>query len=295
MFEHVNCNICGSENYKIIFPSTIKFFSLKPETVAYETKEHHQIVQCVYCGLVYANFRDNSKELSKTYRKLGGEEYLEEVESRLITSKKYLEIIRKYTRGNTLLDVGCSVGLFLKNASDNYWRAYGIEKSEITSRIARENFGLNVVTGDIYDACFESDFFDVITLWDVIEHIINPKKMLYELNRIQKPNGYLFIATPNIDSLVSNLLGSKWMHLIRTHLFYFSKITIKKILEETGYQIVGISSYKRVFRIGYIVNRIRPHSIKIHSILNIFVKLLNIRNIRIPINLLDCMFVVAKK
>jgi len=297
MFEYAKCNLCRSDDYVVLYPCSITDEPLRPEeiTVAYDRKEYCRIVRCKKCGLVYANPRDSLEGLRDAYRRLGEEEYLEESESRSITFSKDLHFIERYCKGGNLLDVGCSVGLFLRLAKENHWNTYGVEISEINSRYARDILGLDVTTGTIHDANYGDDFFDVITLWDVIEHVPDPMSVLMKLNRIQKPGGYLFLSTPDVGSFLSRILGSRWMWLIRTHIFYFSRKTIRQMLEKAGYQVVYISSYSRIFRFEYIVDRIKPHSARLHSVMSFLMDLFRVGGFRLRVNFLDFMAVVAQK
>src|SRR3989344_5033938 len=98
-----------------------------------------------------------------------------------------------------LLDVGCSSVEFLYAAKKRGFDSYGVELNELTAKIAQAN-GLNVKRGTLEDACFESNFFDVIFLGDIIEHIENPRTLLTECSRVIKEGGTLVISTPNLDS-----------------------------------------------------------------------------------------------
>jgi len=116
-----------------------------------------------------------------------------------------------------LLDAGCGPGFVVKNISAfEGWEVYGCEISPAAVNYAKEKLGLeNVVSGNISDAGFEEESFDIITMWDVIEHIPDPGPFLSGLNRLLKKNGILFVHTPNIKiqlpkaKLKKALLGMK--------------------------------------------------------------------------------------
>ena len=297
MFENVNCNLCGSDKFRVVYPSHLVSDTIdaKQMTVSYNIKEYCQIVRCTECGFVYANPRDKQDKLKQAYEQLGEKEYLVEQESRTLTFKKDLKLVEKYASQGKLLDLGCAAGLFLDVANKDGWETYGVEASQITSEYARQNYGLKVFTGTIFEAGLDHDFFDVITAWDVVEHVTDPLNTLKELNRIQKPGGYLVSSTIDFNSLLSRVLKTKWPCLIRSHIFYFTRKSLTALLKKAGYKTIKITTYARIFKLKYIVSLIKPHSKFLHAILHFFMKLLHIGNLRVSLNLFDCITVIAKK
>jgi len=146
-----------------------------------------------------------------------------------------------------LLDVGCGYGIFLNLAKDQGWKVYGIELSEDACQFARKNFGLNVFCGDLKEASFPKDHFDVVTLWNVLDHTTNPLEQLLEIKRILKDNGLLFIRLPNfLFQGKSRCIGEAFDRLFfgRTylsrkisvsHLYAFTPSSIANLLERVGF------------------------------------------------------------
>ena len=127
-------------------------------------------------------------------------------------------------------------------------------------------------------------------MWDVIEHLPSPTKTLISLQQNLAPGGHIFIVTPNFRGLMSKLMQRKWPHLIRGHIYYFDKKTIKKTLEKCGFEIVSISSYSRNFRISYILKRL-----KLSKKIDFTGKFLKYLDVELRINLDDALLIVAKK
>lgn len=147
-------------------------------------------------------------------------------------------------QGLKLLDVGCSSGLFLDEARMAGFDVHGAELSPQTSRFARNHFGLDVQTGDWRDAGYEDGSFDVVTLFDVIEHLPDPKAELRDILRLLRPGGLLLQSTPNIDGLfprLSYLVADAldyWPHPEPPHhLYQFSTGTLSALTEAAGYEI----------------------------------------------------------
>jgi SAM-dependent methyltransferase len=136
---------------------------------------------------------------------------------------------------------------FLKITKDNGWETYGLELSPDTAKLAQERYGLEIYSGNLEEDTYKSKYFDVITLWDAIEHISNPAKIMQTINHILKDDGIIIFTTPNIDGLFPKAsymitkLIRYWRHPEPPyHLCQFSKKTISKLLDLTGFCILKI-------------------------------------------------------
>lgn len=141
-----------------------------------------------------------------------------------------------------LLDVGCAAGFFLAEAR-RYFDVRGVELSEYSSRFAREHLGLPVFTGSLAAAGFADASFDLITLWDVIEHVPDPFDVLRECRRLLRPSGHVVLTTGDIGSGYAMRSGPNW-HLLAPpwHLYYFSRRTMASMAVRAGLSIAGISA-----------------------------------------------------
>src|SRR5690606_18820397 len=120
------------------------------------------------------------------------------------------------------LDFGAGQGHFVKTALDNHWESTGVELSGAAIQSAKSNFGLQLL--DSLQKVNTRDF-GVITLWDVVEHLEDPKGTLQELTRYLHPEGFFIIETSNIDSLDYLVRRKRWRYWHVDHLFYYSKQT----------------------------------------------------------------------
>jgi len=148
---------------------------------------------------------------------------------------------------------------FLAAAREKGWECWGVDLSSDLVSFAQERYGLNVATGAVEDQEYPRDFFDVVTLWDVLEHTLDPRKTLMKIHEILRPGGLLFVITPNIDGLypsVSYRLArviNYWPHPTPpAHAFQFSKRTLRRLIQGTGFKI--IASQDRCIRLGYSLN-----------------------------------------
>lgn len=284
--EYVKCNLCGSSEYEIIHKG------LKDEKVDLTKKYasssniigNEQIVKCKNCGLKYVNPRLTEKEIVSGYSEGSDELFISQAKGRELTFKKSLKLIEKYSPKGKVLDIGTAGGSFLKVAKENGWQVEGIEPNKWLCDWAFKNYGIKIKQGILFDKKnkFSDNEFDVITLWDVLEHVTDPKKTLQECNRIMKQNGLLVVNYPDIGSPVSKAMGKRWIFLLSVHLFYFDKKTIKKILNKTGFDVIKIKKHFQRLSLGYLVYRMQAYNKFLYKIGDKIVNLLHMNNLLIP-------------
>jgi SAM-dependent methyltransferase len=232
--EYVGCDLCNKDEPIRLFTTT---------DINYTHRGIFDIVRCKNCGLVYTNPRPNKEELNNFYP---NEYYCppEEPKEPNITSPPHINAIKRLVSlraKGKILDIGCAIGGFLYVMRKKGWQAYGVEISTRNSKYAREKFGLNVFTGELLEADYPKGYFDVVTLWHVLEHFPNPTQSLHEIHRILKDDGELIICVPNIRSVEAKLFGKRWYHWdIPRHLYHFDYSTLKGLLEKTHFKIVKI-------------------------------------------------------
>ena len=232
MIRHEYCPLCGEHESR---------FLLKKEGATY--------FKCRHCKLVYTNPAPSPNGLKgvadewAAKHHAGGHRTKWEgnLDLREITYGTHMFRINQYRQLNRLLDVGCSTGEFLDHAKMQEWEVTGCELAEHTARIARERVGCEIKVAAFEDAGFEKAYFDVVTMWDVIEHLLDPAAALKEVWRVLRPGGVLVLNTPNYNSLSRLLLGKKWEALSPPrHLFVFSPATIKRLVEISGGRVAAI-------------------------------------------------------
>jgi len=282
----MKCNLCGSEKNRILFRgkenNSYKY---------YDTQNYGIIRQCDNCRLI---FSEHKKNVRTNYSNVVDEDYLKSKEARIKTAERDLAEIEKIKRNKgKILDIGCGAGFFLKAAKDKGWYEFGVELSKWAYNYCKKE-GLNVYNTSIEDAKFPKNFFDVITLWDVIEHIENPTVLLENVNALLKKDGILVLNTPDIGSLSAKIMGKNWLNLMAMHIFYFDRKTIKLILNKTGFDIIKIKSYSRIILPKYAINWIKNYKV-LFKVCDWILNWKVFNDFKININLFDNMLIYAKK
>lgn len=179
------------------------------------------------------------------------------------------------------LDIGCATGVFLEVLRSAGWQAQGIELSPFAARRTAQK-GFHVFEGDWRDAPFPDNSFELISLWDVIEHIPDPLQALHSCRRWLQPGGILLLSTPDASAWLARLLGPYWLgyRSAGEHVYFFGRDTMSELLRQAGFKVVRIrpvgkyiamdrvitrlSYYTRLFRLllpfnGFFSSRLSPY------------------------------------
>ena len=170
----------------------------------------------------------------------------------------------------------------------------GVEPSSWAVGAARSN-NIPVVEGTIDSSFLDGKQFDVITLWDVIEHLSSPKAEIAKFNAKLKPGGILVVHTMDIDSLAAKVMGTRWPWLMDMHIHYFSRDTLAKLMEDSDFQVMWIGAQGRYLSLGYIASRLGGMSRFMGRISSKMVRILGIQNKTVPVNFGDLITLVARK
>lgn len=206
--------------------------------------------RCNSCGHLYVSSPVTAEMLEKAYgasyygasggsetARNGYDNYLRNLEKRLSGFRRTVDFLERYAspRGR-VLDYGCAIGLFVKAAKERGWQAVGYDKSDWAVAYGREHFDLDLRSGSMPE--FEADSFDLITLWDCIEHLPDPHGTLEQLCSWLRPGGVIAIQTVNSSSLGARLAGQNWRHLAPPlHLHMFSVGSLRTLLSRFGLKV----------------------------------------------------------
>jgi len=185
---------------------------------------------------------------------------------------KCLSLLKGFREKGRLLDVGCATGFFLEMASQMGYEAIGVEISHFASRYGSEKLGVNVLNKELRAARFQDESFDIVTLWDVIEHFPDPRSELIEINRILVKGGIIGIITPDIGALLPRILGKHWLELKRVpeHLSFFSRFSLREFLRRCGFDVLKIRTLGKKFYINSMLKNIAFQSVLFQPFVRIF-------------------------
>jgi SAM-dependent methyltransferase len=297
--EHVRCNLCGSDDAAVVYPSTLKqsgdWRAFRCTHSGYGT--HPPIVRCRRCGLVYTDPRPDGIDILETYQAVEDPLYIEEREGRVLTFEHHLKPLEQLAGapdGRPLLDVGAYTGVFVEIAAQHGWDAWGVEPSRWAVERARSR-GLQVVQGTLETANLPAGHFDVLTMWDVIEHLTDPREALSQAHRLLAPDGLLVVHTIDIESLFARLMGASWPWLMEMHIYYFSRRTLRAMLERCGFQVLSDKPQGRFLRLGYLMNRVGALVPFLGRPTEWLVTKVGLRGLAVPVNLGDLFTAYARK
>ncbi len=240
--EHTSCLVCGKTAERELFH-----------------KNSFRVVKCNNCNLVYINPRLSEKESKDLYTKniiSPAQYYKESQEGDYITFKKRVQWIEEmYGKKGKMLDIGCNIGTFLKAANESSWDCYGIDINKSVEEDCKR-IGIKFFAATLEEAKFKNDFFDVIVMNDLIEHVHDPRGLINQVHKILKPDGLIFIVTPDIGSITARLLSKRWHHLKpNEHITYFSKPTMRRLLEGQGFSIITMKHVSRWRKISTVITK----------------------------------------
>lgn len=206
-------------------------------------QEQYTLVRCPSCSLVWLSHPPKPEDMhlhyTDAYHNLisaGGQNSPQRWEFR----KK---AIAQYKQSGALLDLGCSSGSFLEFMHGDSWKLCGIEMSPDCARTAEETSGAKVFVGDILDAPFQGASFDVITCFDVLEHLYQPREVMIKIREWLKPDGIFYVLVPNLDSSEARVFGSYWHGLeMPRHLFHYTPASLKFMAESAGLREVSLET-----------------------------------------------------
>ncbi len=233
------CPICKSSQIKL-------FLVCKDNTVSRETFD---IVECISCGFKFTNPRPDEDKLGAYYK---SDEYVSHSNSskgfvhsiyqivRKYTLLKKLQLISKYYKTGNILDIGCGTGEFLKTFKDAKWKTFGIEPSLDVREIAIKNYGLDI-RGEAEIKKLETEGFDVITMWHVLEHVPELNDRIDDLKRLIKPEGIIVIAVPNCTSFDADVYKENWAaYDVPRHLYHFVPNDIETVFNNHGLKVFKV-------------------------------------------------------
>ncbi len=185
-------------------------------------------------------------------------EYANSRDLKIATARPRVAAIRQRAKGNRLLDVGCATGFFMEAAADEGFDVRGVEFSGVAISLARPDIRERIVRGDVNTLLGrDAEKYDVVTAFDIIEHVQDPGNFLAELHAILKPGGVLAISSPDTGHVLRYLMGSRWPMLQpMQHTVLFSRRGIADLLARCGFADIEVETARKVLTIDYLAEQL---------------------------------------
>lgn len=215
----------------------------------------YKVIACVNCGLHFVDVPYDETSIIDSDYYWAEDTYNDEVAEIRRWCNAELDKIEKLILPGKMLDVGCSFGYMLEVAHSRGWKVRGVE---ISKKVYEKYLGdkaktLNVFNGRLDDAKYDSEFFDLVTMFDIIEHLADPASTVCEAGRVLRTGGYIVIETPRQESLFKRtahflyrITGGRASSLIRGaynphpggHRLGFTKRSLELLLNKYGMEPV---------------------------------------------------------
>jgi 2-polyprenyl-3-methyl-5-hydroxy-6-metoxy-1,4-benzoquinol methylase len=282
----VPCNLCGSTRFDVVLPA----LEAAPQALSQRYRSssddvcRDQVVRCQACNLVYINPRPPLEAIHQGYAEAVDETYVSQAQGRLHAFRRIARQIArlKPPAGGRLLDVGAAAGFFLVAAREQGWKVEGIELSSWLAAWAKQKFDLTIHTAPLRSGQFPPGHFEVVTLFDVLEHVEDPKTTVRTVREVLKDDGLFVLSYPDWGSIFARLLKRRWWFLLSVHLYYFTRTTIRRLLEENGFEVIRMQRLYPSLQIGYLFERLEPYSPRLGRSLKSLARMLRIHDRSIP-------------
>jgi SAM-dependent methyltransferase len=269
---------------------------------AYRDAELPGLLACTVCGFITANVDLTADALRRLYtsKYFSGEEYRDYVAERPLFEKHFrlrLKTLLRFVPDSSakrLLEIGSAYGFFLAVAGDHFKSVEGIDISTDAVKYAVTELGLTATAGDFLDYPLDHPV-DVVCMWDTIEHLQYPHLYIERAAANMNRGGMLAITTGDIGSLMARMRGAKWRQIHPpTHLHYFSKATLTRLLDRYGFTVRYAGSdgvYRSLDTIAYIILNIKRRKPGLYHAL----KRTGLLRVDFYLNVYDIMFLIAER
>ncbi len=286
----IPCILCGSSRRAVM-----------------HEKAPYQIVRCTDCGLVYTLPRLSSEALREMYQSdywrsdaakdFGYTDYVADEPLYVKTFRMRGDLVARHRPPPArLLDVGCAAGFAMTALRERGYDVRGVELSRPMAELARRRLGDSAAVhcGVLEESLFGGAKFDVITMFDVVEHVEDPVALLATARRMLSPGGVVVFETQNVASRFARLMGVRWQHYkFQEHLWHFDPKTMRVLLAKAGLELVEWSPRRggKHVSLRFLVERAG----RIHPLLSTLLAPLRLfGSATLYVNVFDEMLVVAR-
>lgn len=278
------CIVCGSKGeFKIIW----------------KKKRHHPTYYlCLHCRLVFAYPQEDKKFKEIPMTPITKDEIIFRTNN---YNYRYRKIENHLSKEKPkVLDIGCQNGIFLNYMKNKGCKTLGIEPSLEYAKYARKSFGVNIIDGLFEEKEIKAGF-DLITMFNVLEHSKNPREFLIKVFKLLEKEGLLVLELPYIFTPQSVLSLGYWHHFEKDHNWFFNKKNIDRLLKELGFNVISICFIPKIAPLSRLLDGLFARTIYMFMTRDSYFRFRNtffyemLNRICIKINIMDYILVIAKK
>jgi SAM-dependent methyltransferase len=255
--QETRCAICGSvDNAETVYPANLGRDAFTPAVFsARRTPDriHYQIVRCLECGLLRSDPVASAEILSDLYSR-SEFHYADESTNLAETYGRYLDELDRYgCTKEALLEIGCGNGFFLEEARRRgYAVVRGVEPS--ADAVAQAPAGLRaaIVVDVMRPGLFDEQSFDAICLFQVLDHLTDPARVLNECRQLLRPGGFILCLNHDVEAMSARLLGERSPIIDVEHTYLFSKSTISRLLAGLGFRVLVCGPVRNTYSLRYL-------------------------------------------
>ena len=210
--------------------------------------------------------------------------------------RRRIKTLRAFSPGGRLYEAGCAHGFFLEIARE-YWEVEGSDISAEAVAYAQKTLNLPVTLADYESSPLPPERYDVIAMWDTIEHLYDPILSIQQSTAALKPGGILALTTGDVDAVLPRLQKKSWRLIHPTHLYYFSRQSMTRLLQTFGMEVVHFSyvgNWRSFRQMAHVLTFGRTQQNWRNRVVRLLEKLPFI-DVEIPVNTYDVMFVIGRK
>jgi SAM-dependent methyltransferase len=227
------CLLCGGSEAELAFTGRDRLFGI--------AQGSYSLVTCKGCGLMRLSPRPTPEQVAGFYARdywVAGNG-AQELYRRMVLQDHVRFAVQAIKSEGAILDVGCGGGLFLRMMEERGYEVMGLDFSVDAARIARERNGVCVIVGDLTTAAIEPASCALVTMFHVVEHLLDPAAYLSTAARLLRPEGRLIVQVPDRDCWEASLLGERWTgYDVPRHIHVFRSSDLRRLLEACGFEVV---------------------------------------------------------
>lgn len=253
--QEYDCPVCDSSKRNLLYKPWVPVTDpVQLYGAASGVQGTQYLVQCTSCDMIYESPRYPEDVILKGYMSSQESDHDSQYKMRVESFYRTLVKLQSHLppKGSRILDIGTAGGAFLEAATRFGYIAEGLEPSRYLVESGKKR-GLNIHHGTIQNNQIGNQKYDMVCMWDVLEHVFNPKSEMLAMKNLIRPGGLLFINFPDIGTWQAKIAGKKFWWILSVHLHHFSRKTLSHLAALTGYKVKMYKPYWQTLQFGYLI------------------------------------------